>query len=606
MSTSKHRSPQAQVPGSLEGRRRCDDVSFAVPEAQVPGSLRDLVVAITPFTEPDARLVAAVVRAGGLGVLDLGRDAAVARVALADAARWSRGAFGVRVPTGCATRPWELPPEVDTVVLAAGPPAPVGQAVLAGETVPVGEAEPVGDAGPAHGGWDVETAAATGRRRVLVEVTSVAQARAAVAAGADGLIARGSESGGRVGTLTTFTLLQHLLAAGDLDRPVWAAGGVGPHTAAAAVAAGAVGVVLDVQLALVREMELPTEVAAAIRGMDGSETTVLAGHRVYVRPDLPVAQLDGQQLDEDAVAHRLGARDLREQFLPVGQDGAFAAPLADRHITASGVVTAIRDAVEGQLAAAVRLAPLAPGASFAADRGLRFPVAQGPMTRVSDRAEFAKAVADAGGLPFLALALMSGDEVRTLLEQTRALLGDAPWGVGILGFAPPEIRSAQIEAISEVRPPCALIAGGRPSQSASLEATGIDTFLHVPSPGLLGRFLAAGARKFVFEGRECGGHVGPRASFPLWEAQIAGLLAYGEQVSVASGRSAATVFFEGLHVLFAGGVHDEQSAVMVAAAAAPLAERGARIGVLMGTAYLFTAEAVTSGAILPGFQQVAV
>ncbi|WP_250290402.1 nitronate monooxygenase, partial [Frankia sp. CiP1_Cm_nod1] len=531
-------------------------------------------------------------------VPDLGRDAAAARAALADAARWSRGPFGVRVPVGCATSPRELPPEVDTVILATGPARGERDSERNVERNVERDSE-----------WDVEAASAGGRRRVLIEVTSVAQARAAAAAGADGLIARGGEAGGRVGDLTTFTLLQHLFAADGLDLPVWAAGGLGPHTAAAAVAAGAAGVVLDAQLALVREMELPAEVAAAIRGMDGSETTLLAGHRVYVRPDLPVAGLAGQQadegLDEDAVAHRLGARDLREQFLPIGQDGAFAAPLADRYVTASGVVTAVRDAIEAQLAAAVRLAPLAPGAPFAADRGLRVPVAQGPMTRVSDRAEFARAVADGGGLPFLALALMGGDEARALLRQTRDLLGDAPWGVGILGFAPPEIRSAQLEAVGEIRPPCALIAGGRPSQAASLQAAGVDTFLHVPSPGLLGRFLAAGARRFVFEGRECGGHVGPRASFPLWEGQITELLAYGEQVSVASGRSAAGAFFAGLHVLFAGGVHDERSAAMVAAAAAPLAARGARIGVLMGTAYLFTAEAVTSGAILPGFQRTA-
>ena len=37
--------------------------------------------------------------------------------------------------------------------------------------------------------------------------------------------------------------------------------------------------------------------------MDGSETTVIAGHRVFTRPDLPVAQLGG--LDAAAVRARL-------------------------------------------------------------------------------------------------------------------------------------------------------------------------------------------------------------------------------------------------------------------------------------------------------------
>src|SRR5262249_53055684 len=59
------------------------------------------------------------------------------------------------------------------------------------------------------------------------------------------------------------------------------------------------------------------------------------------------------------------------------------------------------------------------------------------------------------------------------------------------------------------------------------------------------------------------------------------------------------------HIVFAGGVHDALSAAMVAALAAPLAERGVKLGVLMGTAYLFTREAVESGAIVPRFQKEA-
>jgi NAD(P)H-dependent flavin oxidoreductase YrpB (nitropropane dioxygenase family) len=128
-----------------------------------------------------------------------------------------------------------------------------------------------------------------------------------------------------------------------------------------------------------------------------------------------------------------------------------------------------------------------------------------------------------------------------------------------------------------------------------LEAAGIATFLHVPSPGLLDRFLAEGARRFVFEGRECGGHIGPQASFPLWESQLQRLLRYDDAHGCAGQ----------LHVLFAGGIHDERSAAMVTALAAPLLERGARIGMLMGTAYLFTEEAVTAGAIRPEFQRAA-
>jgi NAD(P)H-dependent flavin oxidoreductase YrpB (nitropropane dioxygenase family) len=57
-----------------------------------------------------------------------------------------------------------------------------------------------------------------------------------------------------------------------------------------------------------------------------------------------------------------------------------------------------------------------------------------------------------------------------------------------------------------------------------------------------------------------------------------------------------------LEVLLAGGIHDARSAAVAATVAAPLARRGARVGVLMGTAYLFTREAIEHGAIQPTFQ----
>jgi acyl transferase domain-containing protein/NAD(P)H-dependent flavin oxidoreductase YrpB (nitropropane dioxygenase family)/NAD(P)-dependent dehydrogenase (short-subunit alcohol dehydrogenase family)/acyl carrier protein len=512
---------------------------------------RDLVIGLTPFTEPNAALTVAVERAGGLGVLDLGRDAAAAREQLARVRRRWAKPFGVRVPVGCPLSPEDLPGEVDTVVL---------------------------DAGVDHRSWW-----ASGRR-LLSEVTSAEEARAAVDQGVAGVIAKGMESGGRIGEPSTFVLLQRLLT--ELDVPVWAQGGIGANTAAAAVAGGARGVVIDSQLSLVTEAGLPDATASAIAAMDGSETTVVSGHRVYTRPDLPIAELAGNGAP-------FGARDLRTQLLPVGQDGAFAGPLARRHRTAGGVVQAIRAAISGNIAAAREQTPLAPGAGVARDpRSPRYPVAQGPMTRVSDQAAFAAAVAGAEGLPFLALALMSGEDTRRLLAEAAELLGDRPWGVGILGFAPEEVRAAQLEAIHAAKPPYALIAGGRPAQAAALEAAGISTFLHVPSPGLLSRFVKEGARKFIFEGSECGGHIGPRASFPLWESQIECLLENPEVLPEVS-------------VLFAGGVHDARSGAMVSAMCAPLAERGAATGVLMGTAYLFTEEAVGAGAILPHYQRTA-
>src|SRR5207247_847263 len=107
---------------------------------------------------------------------------------------------------------------------------------------------------------------------------------------------------------------------------------------------------------------------------------------------------------------------------------------------------------------------------LAARHRTRYPLLQGPMTRVSDTAAFAEAVAGGGALPFLALALLRRADAETLLAETKERLGERAWGVGILGFVPPEIRQEQIAAIRRYRPPFALIAGGRPDQARELEA----------------------------------------------------------------------------------------------------------------------------------------
>jgi len=333
------------------------------------------------------------------------------------------------------------------------------------------------------------------------------------------------------GDLSAFVLLQQLLEAYGTEVPVWASG-VGQRTAVGAMAAGASGVFLDEQLRMLPDVDT-----------SGPER-----ERLF-RTDSSLATL-------------------------------FARRYRDTEHAVRSLVAAVneRPRADGQ------------GAPLCRTLGSTLPIAQGPMTRVSDQPAFAAEVADQGGFPFIAVATATGAGTTDLLDRTRDRLGDRAWGVGLLGFIDPALRDQQLAAVRAARPRCALLAGGKPAQAKVLEADGIPTYVHVPSPVLLRQFLDAGVRRFVFEGAECGGHIGPRPSFALWEQQLDVLRGSGP----------------GIEVLFAGGVHDARSAAVVAGAAAELAAAGAGIGVLMGTAYLFTREAVTTGAITDLFQDLAI
>jgi acyl transferase domain-containing protein/NAD(P)H-dependent flavin oxidoreductase YrpB (nitropropane dioxygenase family)/NAD(P)-dependent dehydrogenase (short-subunit alcohol dehydrogenase family) len=448
----------------------------------------------------------------------------------------------------------------------------------------------------------------------IVEVVSLAEALHAVKCGADAVMVKGSESGGRVGEETAFILLQRITA--HLKIPVYARGGIGLHTGSACLAAGAAGFAVDWQLALAEESSLPEQVKNKIARMDGSETAVLgqdskvrfrAYSRVGETAFFELKKLEESAgIDVDASEESLArwrqevhSRIRSKELLVAGQDAAFAAYLASEYRTVRGICSALRREASRQLRVASRLDHLGENGPLAKDQGTRFPILQGPMTRVSDNAAFAAAVAKGGALPFLALALMRGKEVAKLLIETQQTCAGMPWGVGILGFVPKELRDEQLAEVLKYKPPYAVIAGGRPDMAKRYEAEGIHVFLHVPSPELLRNFLEAGARRIIFEGRECGGHVGPRTSFVLWEQMIRTILSH------LRGAGAATKP-EDYQMIFAGGIHDAMSSAMVAAITAPLAERGVRVGVVIGTGYLFTREIVGTNAITPTFQEEAI
>lgn len=536
------------------------DVSIAPAFGSLDGLLAGCrfpeFLAIPPFERIDLPLARAVARQGLLLAVDVGRDLSAWPELLISLERDPWPTAGLRIPDNVDYRRLDVP--AGTRFLVVG-----------------------GSCAHIPGEWF--------KYPVIAQVTCVEDAQVALAAGASGLVCKGAESGGQSGEEGSFILLQRILALVEsVGRvvPVWCQGGMGLNTAAGAFAAGAQGVVLDTLLAGLPECGLPPELKKQILSMDGSEVRLAAGYQVLPATPRDLATIDG--LDGPGVRAALaGAGPV--PLVAVGQDGALVKGVLDQCGSVESLVQSLRMRIAGQFHQAKTLCPLDAHSSWAQAHGTRYPVAQGPMTRVSDTADFCHAVAANGGLPFLALSLMGEQSCRDLLEATQQQLADMPWGVGVLGFAPAEVLNPQLELIRQFRPAVVLLAGGRPSQARPLMDLGIPTYLHVPSPGLLEMFLKDGATHFVFEGRECGGHVGPRYSLVLWQQALELLL-----------RSEKP---DQLHVLFAGGIHDARSSAMVAAMAAPLAALGAKVGILMGTAYIATEEAVNCGAILPEFQR---
>jgi len=434
--------------------------------------------------------------------------------------------------------------------------------------------------------------------QVWLEVTD-AQRIVELSASADHVVVRGSESGGAIGSTSTSILLQQARKVGA--RELLGFGAISPSIAAALRTAGAAGVILRDELVLTSQARI-TGLRSAVRDLDGTEAVALGPAdrqvRFLLRGNLPVAQEVQATLvaDFDRVGDELpwGWRDVFSDLIPVGQGLAIAWQNVDRPL--STVLSGYRLDDEPGLAARAE-SLLGNGSRMCEELGLGAPLVQGPMTRVSDVPGFASAVAKEGALPLVALALKRGPAANDVLTDTRAELADRAWGVGMLGFAPPEIWQPQHEAVLRTRPSVAVVAGARPDQVLDLEEHGIITYAHAPTARIVSLLWKAGVRRFVLEGYECGGHVGPLSSAVLWQSalhEIADLLQ-------ADASAQASVFL-------AGGIHDSVSAAAAATLASweldGLLDR-VSIGFLMGTAYLFTEEAVSSGAIPQLFQDVA-
>ncbi len=429
--------------------------------------------------------------------------------------------------------------------------------------------------------------------------------------GPHGLILKGNEAPGKVSGYTSFVLMQWYLE--NSDFPIFIHGGVGWHTAPGMFAAGVSGVVLDDQLYLSQEAPLSDGFRDVIAHMEGNDSVIIGQtlntrYRFFSKLGTKIVKtlkereifLAGDKNSDvmlyDDIRTHITALDTEEKtplqsLFYLGQDAVFARYFVRESQNLADIIRAFFKNIDHALAKIDAHDPMTPDSALAKQHGTLYPIIQGPMANVSDTPEFAQKILENGGLPFLALASLPVDLAEKILAGGKEKL--SCFGAGLIGIETfNQTIDQHLELVKKHKVPFALFAGGIPSQIKELEAAGTKAYLHTPSVMMLENAIANGCRRFIFEGGEAGGHVGDLTSLVLWEAAL-------EKVTHLPESQ-----LEQMSFVFAGGIGTRHASCFISGIASILAGLGAKIGIQVGSSYLFTREIVDTGAIKKLYQDV--
>ncbi len=447
--------------------------------------------------------------------------------------------------------------------------------------------------------------------RFFIEVTDIKLQEALARIAPHGVIVKGQEGPGKVSRYSAFILLQWYLK--NCDLPAFVHGGVGWHTAAGFLAMGAEGLVLDNQLYLSREAPLATVYKDLLRQLEEKDATVLgqslgSPYHFFAKLGTRIVKTLRDREIHLAEAEDAPARLYREiethiadlsqpsdaplqSLFYLGQDAVFARHFARHGETVQDMLHGLFRHIGEQLTAVDGHDPLREDSPLAREHGTRYPILQGPMANVSDNPDFAAAVFEGGALPFFAMGNLPPKLADDMLAAGKEKV--ARFGAGMIGIeAFNQTIGEHLTSVAKHAVPFALFAGGIPSQVKALEAGGTKTYLHTPSLMMLENALQKDCRRFIFEGAEAGGHVGTLSSMVLWE------LAAEKMSGLADDQLADKT------MIFAGGIGTAQAAHFISGMTAQLAARGVKIGIQVGTAYLFSCEIIETGAIQKIYQEV--
>jgi malonyl CoA-acyl carrier protein transacylase len=428
------------------------------------------------------------------------------------------------------------------------------------------------------------------------------------------IVLKGCEASGFVSgetTLVLYSAAREMLRAGSkpLDILIW--GGIWtPEAAAAFLSTGATGIVFESVhwlTDLVAIDDLQRQPLAKLR----MDSTALVGLDLGVPCRLfnkgnSLAFKEIKTLEDSLCAaeitdesrrsfvSQVQARALQPleshftpgEVIPLGVEAAFAASFTERFGTGTETaVKAFMEEIRNSCRAAEMKKDCFLDSPVAREMGIKYPFIQGAMSCITDVPEFALKVADAGGLPTIALGLMDAEARDRRLGRLPEIMGERPYAVNVVSLAENPFRETHLAWIKQHRPRFVWIAGGDLSPIKDLLECGIGVAYIAPDEALLGLALKAGVRYVVCEGYEAGGHVGPHSTLTL--AQM-----------VLDLKRRKPSLFRDCRVILAGGIFNRETAFMAALLGAD--------AIQMGTAYLATREIVETGALAALYRRMIV
>ncbi|MFH2092915.1 MAG: beta-ketoacyl synthase N-terminal-like domain-containing protein [Pseudomonadota bacterium] len=446
--------------------------------------------------------------------------------------------------------------------------------------------------------------------KIILEIKDININEQIAAIGPHALVLKGNEAGGKVSRYSSFILMQWYLKNSML--PLFIHGGVGKYTAAGMLAAGVSGLVMDSQFLMTDEAPVSESFKKLLAMVDESDSTEIIFneddiYRVFAKLGTKIVKdqkIQAVELIDDpqgrkkvyqAICDNMAQFDRDDvQFIQslfyLGQDGVFAKDFVKSSTSINDVIPEFFKTIGDNLGQIDAHDPIRPDSEFAKNQGTRFPLIQGPMANISDNSDFANLVLKEGALPFFAVGSLP-------VSLADKMLGDAAqkvpvFGAGLVGIEAfnPMVKH-HLDMVKKYKVPYALFAGGIPSQVAELEKAGTKTYLHTPSVSMMENALKNGCKRFIFEGGEAGGHVGMLSSMVLWEDAIATLLNKEYDLS-------------DLYLVFAGGIATCFSSFFISGMTSFLAAKGAKIGIQVGTAYLFADEIVDTKCVKKQYRDI--